>query len=90
MFNRKDYTVIMTGDYTQLSWVSRFLRISGVGATVKLNSFYSDAQLIVEADKERKARALSREYIDSCNRQRLLTIKMQEVFNCDEDEESAV
>lgn len=86
MFNKKDYTVIMTGDFTQLNWVCRFLRISGIAATVKLDMHYTQAQLVVEKDKERKARALSREYVETCTRQRLIDIKMKEVFVADEEE----
>ena len=91
MFNRNDYVAIMTGDFNQLNWVCRFLRVSGVAATVKVNSLSTQAQLIVEANKETKARVLSREYVESCTRQRLINIKMEEIFGKDEeDEESAV
>lgn len=90
MFNRNEYVVIMTGDYSQLNWVNRFLRISGIAATVKLNPLCTEACLIVDAKKERHARALSREYVDSCKRQRLINIKMEEVFGFEEDEEVVV
>ena len=90
MFNRNEYVTIMIGDYTQLNWVSRFLRVSGIAATVKVNPLCTDAYLIVEAKKEKKSRTLSREYIDSCKRQRLISIKMEEVFGFEEDEEVVV
>jgi len=90
MFINKDYVAIMAGDYTQLSWVSRFLRVSGIAATVKVNPLCTDAYLIVDAKKEKQSRALSREYVDSCKRQRLISIKMEEVFGFEEDEEVVV
>ena len=77
----------MTGDYTQLNWVNRFLRLSGIAATVKVNALCTDAQLIVDAKREKQARTLSREYFDSCKRQRLINLKIEEVFGFDEDEE---
>ena len=79
MFNQKEYDTIMTGDYTQLNWVNRFLRLSGIAATVKVNALCTDAQLIVDAKREKQARTLSREYFDSCKRQRLINLKIEEV-----------
>ena len=90
MLRKNEYVVIMTGDFAQLNWVSRFLRISGVAATVKDSCFGDPAKLIVDSSKERKARALSREYVDSCTKQRLIEIKMKEVFALDESKEENV
>ena len=90
MFINKDYVPIMAGDYTQLNWVSRFLRVSGIAATVKVNALFTEARLIVEAEKEKKARELSEEYIESCKRQRLIKMKIEEVFNFEDDEEEVV
>lgn len=90
MYNEKEYVVIMTGDYTQLNWVSRFLRVSGVAATVRPDELRVQARLVVDSSKEMRARMLSREYVESCTRQRLINIRMEEVFNYDEDEDYAI
>ena len=82
MFKNED-VAIMKGEHDDLVAVTHFLRLMGVASSTKRAraGLYNFSYVLqVDRKQETSARKLANEYVASCNKMRVIELKVQEIF----------